>query len=516
MKTKIVTGFIFVLFMLLQGCKWSVPKDPHVLVQTLGTDPETLNPVIATTSGAFTVYGFIYEQLIDLDPDTLKPVPRLATRWEVSPDRLYYTFYLRNDIRWHDGKPFTADDVLYTYQKIMDPKVDAAASRNYLQDIIKAEKVDDYTVRFTYRRPYIGALTAIGLMVIVPKHVFDDGQDFNSHPANRAPVGTGPFQFVEWRTGNQIVLKKFEGYNTTKPYSIQKMVFKIIPDTLTSFQLFKKNELDFINLTTLQWARQTDSAAFLKRFVKHKFITPFDPYNYIGWNLRRPVFQDKRVRLALAHLIDKALLNQKLLFGLAYPITGPYYPFGNNYDKTLPPISYDIEEAKRLLKAAGWDEKKPLHFTLLFPGGGQFAEQLVSILRENFSRAGVKLELRRLDIATLFRLVEEHDFDAYLGAWGRGANDEDLYQIWHSSQIKEGSNYIGYSNPEADRLLEDQRREFNEVKRNQINQQIHKILYEDQPYLFLYAFPELVARDKRFKNVKEHLVGLDMREWMVE
>ena len=240
----------------------------------------------------------------------------------------------------------------------------------------------------------------------------------------------------------------------------------------------------------------------------------------------KPYFKDKRVRWALAHLVDKEELNKKLHFGLFYPITGPYYPLGPNCDKDLAPIGYDLEKAKQFLKEAGWKDQDgdgilekdgiPFRFTLMFSTGIQFYEQLTPILRSNFLRAGIELDLRRLEAVTLFKKMQEHDFDAIMAGWGRGAGGEDLYQIWHSSQSEEGSNYISYANPEVDRLLEEGRREFNEAKRQTMYKKVHRILYDEQPYLFMFARPDLVARHLRFKNVKEYPVGLDMREWIVE
>ena len=509
----------------LLGCQFRVPQDPAALVQKLPTDPDSLNPLVSNSAYSSAVAGYIFEQLFELDNETLQPKPKLAKRWEISPDHLQYTFYLRDDVKWQDGQPFTADDVVFTYEKIQDPKVDAAPLRNYFRDVLKAEKLGPYAVRFTYRQPYFGALTTLGLMVVIPKHIYGDGQDFNSHPFNRKPIGTGPFRFVEWKTGQRVMLQRFEGYWDKHP-KIRSMVFKIIPDELAAFQLFKKGELDLIDLSSLQWARQTESKKFLDHFKKHKFFTPFGVYNYIGWNEAKPFFKDKRVRLALAHLMDREAINQKLLFGLDYLITGPYYPLGKNYDKSLKPIGYDFQEAGRLLDEAGWKindktgirekEGVPFHFTMLFSPGSQFAEQLTPILSSNFLQAGIEIELRRLEFVALTKLMQEHDFDAIMGGWGRGAGDEDLYQIFHSSQIKGGSNFIGYANPEVDRLLEEGRLEFDAAKRAKMDQQIHQILHDDQPYLFMFARPDLVARDLRFKNVKEYPIGLDVREWLLE
>lgn len=517
-----------VCFLLLAGiflgCSFQVPKDPYTLVQNLPTDPDRLNPIVANSAYANAVDGYIYEQLIDLDNETLMPKPKLAQRWEISKDHLQYTFYLRKDVTWQDGHPFTADDVLFTYEKIKDPKVDAAPLRNYFKDVLKAEKIDNVTVRFTYAQPYVGALITLGLMQVVPRHLLEGKGNFNEHPRNRNPVGTGPFRFVEWRTGNHILLERNENY-WGKPYAVRKILFKIIPDEMVGFRLFKKREIDLIDLTPLQWSRQTDSENFSKQFVKHKLFHRYGVWSYIGWNSTKPFFQDKKVRRALAHLVDKEAINQKLLFGLYYPISGPYYPLGPNYNHAPPPIPFAIERAKVLLEEAGWKDTDgdgirekggtPFRFTLLFSSGLQYYEQLTPILRRNFAAAGIEVELRRLEGVTLFRMLHEHDFDSYLAAWGRAAGEEDFYQIFHSSQVLGGSNYVGYANPRVDRLLEEGRREFDEKKRQAMYQEVHRLLDEDQPYLFMFARPELIARDGRFQNVREYPGGLDIREWVV-
>lgn len=510
---------------LCAGCTFQVPKDSTAMVRTLGTDPETLNPILANSSVALEVcLGLIYEQLFELDNETLLPIPLLAKRWDVSKDKLQYTFYLREDVKWEDGQPLTAEDVLYTYQKIQDPKVDAAVMRSSFQEIVSAEKLNDFTVRFRLKRPFVGAMYTLGLMPVIPKHVFDDDSDFNTHPRNRNPLGSGPLHLMEWQTGRRITLNRREEY-WGKNYKVSKMIFKIIPDAQVSFQLFKKKELDLVGLTSLQWAKQTQSKKFQENFSKHRFFTPFGAFTYIGWNLEKPCFKDRRVRLALAHLIDRESMNEKLGFGLRQLITGPFYPLGLNYDPTLKQIPYDLNAAQKLLEEAGWVDNNhdgvrekegiPLRFELMFGTGSPFYEQLSAILEKNFSKAGIDLQLRRLDDNTKYKLVEEHQFDALIGGWGRGGGVEDYFQIFHSSQSKKGSNFIGYSNPQVDRLMEEARQEFDPKKRGDINRRVHRFLYEDQPYLFLYAHPELYARDRRFQNVREYPIGFDMREWEV-
>ena len=181
---------------LLGGCsQLAPPKDPYTLNMHLGAEPGTLNPITATDSAASAINQRIYETLVDRDYDTLAVIPQLAERWEISPDRLRFRFYLKKGVVWSDGVEFTADDVVYSYERIMDPKIANAHLKVYYIDIRSCKKLNRYAMEFQYSRPYYLALIFCGGMPIVPKHIFNDGTDFNTHKNNRHPVGTGPFMF---------------------------------------------------------------------------------------------------------------------------------------------------------------------------------------------------------------------------------------------------------------------------------------------------------------------------------
>src|SRR5262249_51076118 len=187
----------------------------------------------------------------------------------------------------------------------------------------------------------------------ISKHIFDDGQDFNSHPAGRAPVGTGPYKFIRWDTGSQIVLERNESYWDKEKFpDIRRIVFKVIPSEVVAFQRLKKGDLDMMSLNPQQWVKQTNTPAFEQNFIKHEYYTP--AYRYVGWNLRRPYFQDKRVRQALARLINRQAILKNLEYGLGKLTTGPFWIFGYEYDQTLPQIPFDPAGAKKLLDEAGW------------------------------------------------------------------------------------------------------------------------------------------------------------------
>jgi peptide/nickel transport system substrate-binding protein len=525
MKSPYLQKIFFMVFILalLPACEVQSPKDPYTLVFHLGSEPDTLNRLTATDAYESRINGFIFDSLIERDNKTLEFKPKMAKSWEVSDDKLIYTFHLRDDIRWHDGKPFTADDVVYTFDQIMNDKVDTPHLRVYYKDIKKVEKLDDYTVRFTYAIPYFKALEFVGGIPVIPKHIFDDGQDFNSHPAGRHPIGTGPYKFKEWKTGKRIVLERNEEYwDKSKFPDIHRIFFKIIPDDTIALQDLKKGELDVANLRPIQWVRQTESPRFNSMFVKHEYYTP--GYRYIGWNLRRPYFQDKKVRQALARLINRAAIVDKLEYGLGKLTTGPFWIFGYEYNQELPPIPFDPAGAKKMLDEAGWIDHDGdgirdkdgvnFQFTFLIPAGAAFYTRLATIMKKDFEAAGIAMDIRTMEWAAFVNQLNSRDFDAVSLAWAFGF-DEDPYQVWHSSQAEKGSNFVGFKNEDADKIMEQARMIFDKQERADMYHRLHAIIYDEQPYAFLYSGPALVARDKRFENVTVYPVGLDFLEWKV-
>jgi peptide/nickel transport system substrate-binding protein len=499
-----------------------VPTEGDWVLYRLSAEPTTLNPITATDVYESIVNGYIYETLIERDKESLKLKPLLAYKWVVSKDKLKYTFYIRKGIKWHDGEELTADDVIFSFQKIKDPKVDAPHLRNYYKDVEKVEKIDKYTVKFTYKKPYFLALEFCGGMPIVPKHIFEKG-DFNTHPNNRHPIGTGPYIFEKWETGREIVLKRNPNYWKKKP-NIKKIIFKIITDDTVALQLLKREDLDLTGLRPIQFVRQTESKKFKKRFKKLKFYTP--NYYYIGWNLRKPYFKDRRVREALTHLIDRETILNNILFGLGKITTGPFYYFSDAYDKDIKPYEYNPEKAKELLKEAGWIDSNndgildkdgiDFKFTFLISSASKFAEQLGIIIKEEFKKVGIIVEIKKLEWATFIQQIDERKFDAVTLGWSMGV-EQDPYQIWHSSQAEQGSNFVGFKNKRVDELIEKARTEFNPEKRNKMFKEIHRIIHYEQPYTFLFCSMGLVALHKRFQNTKVYNIrpGFDITDWYV-
>jgi len=525
MRRLLKINAVFLIAMLAAACQVETRKDPETLVWHLGAEPDVLNPITSTDAYASRIESLVYDSLIERDNETLEWKPKMAERWEVAPDKLHFTFHLRPGIRWQDGVPVTADDILYSFGRIMDPKVDAPHLRVYYQDIEKVEKLDDLTVRFTYKRPYFMALEFCGGIPIVPKHLFDNGENFNTHHLNRFPIGNGPYRFVAWDTGKKIVLERNEDYfgkTIGKMPAIKKISMEVIAEDTVALQVLKKGGLDYASLRPIQWVRQTDSEKFKEKFEKYQFYTP--GYSFIGWNMKRPYFSDKRVRRAMTMLVNRESILAKLNFGLGKIVTGPFYVETKDYDKDVRPLPYDPEGAKKLLAEAGWADHDgdgildkdgvPFHFEFLIPSGRKFAERLSTILKEDLRKVGIDMDIRRIEWAVFIKNLDERNFDAVTLSWVFGF-EQDPYQVWHSSQAEKGSNFVGFKNAEVDRLIEQGRTEFDREKRAQMNRRIHELIDENQPYTFLYSSPSLVALHRRFTNVKVYPAGMDPIEWKV-
>lgn len=515
--------FIIAGLLCLSACISRIPRGADVLVRDLHSEPSHFNPYTATDAYSGMVSGYIYESLLQMDNETLKPKAWIAKSWEISPDGLSYTFHMRNDVVWSDGLLLTADDVIYSYTAIMDPKVDAAPLRSYYKDLKKVEKLDDHTVRFVFARPYFRALDQCGYMTIIPKHIFDNGMDLNTHPANRHPVGSGPYVLTRWESGKFITLERNPRYwNTEKIPKIKAIQFLMISDSNTAFQFLKKGGLDVsTDLRPVQWIRQSESPKFKDRFDKYKFFPP--GLAYIGWNEERSYFKDKRVRQAMTLLLNRQKIADRIAYGQVKLVSGPGYYFGPSYDPSIEPYPFDPARAKRLLDAAGWIDHDgdgirdkdgvPFRFIMLYGSGSPTGDRVGTILREELKNVGIDMEPRPMEFSALVKMIMSDEFDATMLAWAGGLTESDNYQIFHSSQIDGGSNRIHFSNPEADRLMEEIRVTLDPDKRKALQYQLHALFHDEEPYTFLYISASLAAVDRRFTNVIAYPMGFDPTEW---
>lgn len=495
------------------------------LVWRIGAEPATLNYVTAKDIYAgWIVVGNILESLLEYDLDKVELKPLLAEGFEISDDGLEITFRLREDVCFSDGERIASDDVIFSYQMIINPKVDAHSLANYYQPIEQVVRIDERTVKFILAEPYFKGLEIAGLMPILPKHIYEffEPKQFNEHRSN--PVGSGPFVFERWDVGHGIVLRRNERYWADKP-KLEKIVFRIITNELAALQALRSHEIDFMVPTSEQFVELSHDEEFTEEFQCLSYWNPGTGYTYIGWDGNTAFFNDRRVRLAMTHLIDRESMIKHLFGGLGRVITGPFYVLGEQYDSSIEPWSYNPERAKQLLDEAGWVDSDGdgirdkdgvvFRFKFMIVSGYLPHERLVRLLKDEMAKVGIELNPDPYEWSVFQERLNTRSFDAATLAWG-GVVLQDPYQVWHSSQIeRRGSNYVGFENSEADAIIEQARRTLDVQERNELYHRFHKILHKEQPYTFLRARPSIRFLDKRFKDVKIHKLGLDPEEWYV-
>jgi peptide/nickel transport system substrate-binding protein len=478
------------------------------LVLGLSGDATSLNPVIATDSMSYIVEWPLFDSLLELDA-SLNVRPLLAESWEVAKDGLSYTFRLKKGVKWHDGKPFTARDVAFTFYSVLDPKV-TTPHRAYFDALVgfpeltakdnpkrpeelavrPIEVVDDHTVRFRLRYP---SGSFLGVLVnpragIVPEHLLK-GVDLNTAEFNRKPVGTGPFKFVEWRRGERLVMEANEQYHGGRP-ALNRLIFRIIPDAVVLLQELRAGGVDFIENPPLTEVARLKQTAGLKVLVADN-----TSYTYVGWRQDLAPFNDLRVRRALNHAVDVPSIVREVLQGYAAISTGQFPPASWAFDPGVKPYAYDPNRAKALLAEAGFKpgpdgvlvkDGKRFSFSIRHDQANQGVKDTAVIVQEYLKRVGVEATLEALDWPTFVKKLFASDFEGIVVGWTNHHDpDPFAYTIWHSSQWK-GRNFAHYKNPRVDELLEQARRTAVVAERKRAYAEFSRVLMEDAPYVFLY------------------------------
>lgn len=507
------------------------PRHGGQVVSVITTDPPSLNTLVDSDWIASRITDHrVYESLVGNDPydePRYQIVPELAERWDVAPDLKTYTFHLRRGVKWHDGKPFTSQDVVATFDKVQNEKTKAVHIRAYTKELERYEALDEHTVRFSFAKPYFLIMDGIFAEIpIQPAHVIAElsGAEYNeaaSNPLNRHPIGTGPFRFQEWRSAQKIVIERNNGYWGKKPY-LDRVVFRIVKDSTVAYQLAEREEVDVVSVTSEQWRKM--GQAIREDYYRTKHYD--NNYSWIGWNLRRPFFKDVRVRRALTMLINRPGIIRAMFYGLPRETTCHFYWAGESCDQTVEPLPYDPAAAVRLLEEAGWVDRNgdgvrerqgiDFRFRFMIPAGSETAARMITKVKEDFERAGIDLQLHRVEWSAFVKQLRDKEFDACTLAWGSSSPRGDPTQIWHSDSIEGGSNYISFSNARADQLMSQARVTLDEVRRNDLYRELHRLLYAAQPYTWLYVNPRLSLIHRRVHGVRQSLVGWQYEDWWVE
>ncbi len=468
-----------------------------------GPAPKSLNMWLDYNSFSANVMGLLYENLVALHSVEDEPVGVLAERWETSADGKTFTFHIDPRARWSDGTPITAGDFQFYYDVIMNPANMTPIFRVGLSRFSRPVAVDSLTLRITAREAHWSNFWEAAGLVAFPAHVWKD-QDFNDLN-HEFPVVSGPYRLGEVKRERFITLERrsdwwgrVKRYNQNK-YNFATIRYRFMEDRNKALEAFKKGDFDVYPIYTASlWAEKTgprDIPGLANGWVARKEIYNHEPKGYQGFavNMRRARFQDVRVRLALSHLLNRELMNDKLMYN-QYFLLNSYYPdlYPGNVNPDAPLISYDPEKARTLLTDAGWKAgadgiltKNGERFTLTFLTSSVMPHYNVYL--EDLKKAGIDARVEQMSHSTISKRIDNHDFDLYWAAWGasRLRNPE---ASWKSSTADEvaSNNFPGLKDAAVDALIARQKTEMDLGRRNEILKQIDARLTSLVPYVLLW------------------------------
>jgi peptide/nickel transport system substrate-binding protein len=478
------------------------------VVYAVSSNPATLNPLLDDSGASQSGYELMFESLVKPDPKTGTPSPSLATSWDQSADGLTWTFHLRPNVTWHDSQPFVADDITFTFDKIQDANT-KTPYRSRFSNVASYDAPDRGTVRVTLKTADCPFLATTMQIPIVPRHLLVGSADINTDEFNSArPVGTGPFMFKEWQRSSHLTLVANPNHWRGRP-KIDQWIRRTVGDDTVLQALLKTGEVDYANVSFGAMEELRDVPHLTMQAVANPIII-----TYIGYNLDRPLFQDKRVRQALTHALDRQSIVNSLLYGQGVLLDSPIAPVSWAYTSDVPKFPFNIDAAKRLLADAGWSpgpdgilqkDGTRFAFSLATNSSNKERAAVATIAQDAWRKVGIQVQPELMETnAFLVRYQKSRDFDAIVAGGAGLTIDPDQTSFWSTKSIPSGTNFAHYSNPEVDQLLEQARTVSgcDTNVRKSSYAQLQQVLAADQPFTFLYAANTVVFINKRLLNVQ--------------
>ena len=519
------------LLLIFSACVDQGKKNDKAFYVNLKGEPTTINPITSTDAYASGLHAYIFDSLMSRDVDTYEWQNHLAESHTINADKTEFTFKLRKNVKWHDGKPFTAHDVKFSFDIIMSDEFNTAHMRPYYEGIKEVTVVNDHEVIFKTQNTYFKNFDVAAGITVLPKHFYSDKarkDDFG-----KILIGTGPYKLTDYQRGKKIELTKnpdFWGASVPElkdQHNFEKIVLRFVSDDTVSLEMLKKHQLDFLSFRPEVFFKQTEGEMWGNKVFKVQ-TTNNSPkgYNFVGWNLQHPILKDLQVRKALAYLFNRDLMIEKFEYGVSVKADGPVYPQSPYVNKNLPKIDYDPKKALEMLKQAGWQDsdgdnildkvidgvKTKFSITILEPFEG-FVKYL-TVFKEDAKNAGVDINIKVMEWNSFIKLVDERKFDAIRMAWSASV-DWDPKQIWHSSSMKGGSNFVGFNHPDVDKLIDEARLIFENDKRKIILDKVQERIANEHPYFwFMYTKDTFYGHTNRIKKLKDtYMYGIGTEYW---
>ena len=492
----------------------------RIILGSIG-EASNLIPYLTSDSASHEIADMLYVAPLRFSAN-LEPEPWAAESWTQEDEGRVLRFTLRKGIRWEDGEELTAEDVAFTYRLVIDPATASPYADDFLQ-IKEFRVLDRYTFEVRYDTFFARAVST-WMNPILPRHLLE-GKDIRSVSFARKPVGAGPYRLKSWESGSRIVLEASPTYFMGRPH-ISEVVYRVIPDTATTFLETRAGRLDLMNLTPEQYLLQTSGPQWEKEFVKYRYLGSV--YVFLGFNMQHPFFQDKRVRRAISCAINRDEIVKMVLMGQGVPAFGPYKPGTWAYHPGLKPVTQDLARARALLAEAGFIDNdgdgildrdgKPLAFTILTNQGNEQRILAATVIQYQLKAVGIDVRIRTVEWAAfIHEFVNKGRFDTVMLGWTI-TQDPDIYAVWHSSQAHDGGlNFTRFVNTELDSLLVRARSTPDRQERTQLYLRIQELLDEEQPYCFLFVPYSLPIVQRRFHGIKPALAGImyNFEDWWV-
>lgn len=503
---RVLVWMLVALMFTLAGCGQNSDKqEPKKSeIQLGGTlvygslqEPNTLNPYLSELIAATEVSSLIFSGLVSMNDkgewiaDLAQEVPSLQNGG-ISADGLTVIYRLRSGVRWHDGTPFTASDVKFTWEFVMNRQINVVSREGY-DKIAAVETPDAQTVIIRFRQQYAPLLTLFS--TVLPKHALGGTEDMSKASFNRSPVGTGPFKFKEWRIAEAVILEANPHYYRGKP-KLDGIIYRVLPEMNILLTQLKAGEIDVAGNIGFAQLEQVKALNNIRTVMTPNLI-----WEHFDFNLDNPLFRDVRVRQATALAIDKQSIVNTALKNTASLANGDQPASSWAHNPTVKPAVRDINAARDLLTQAGWKEGtdgifvkdgQRLAFSLVTTAGNKVREAVAQMIVQQLKEAGIDVGVHFVESPAFFGdVLKNRKFEAAMYAWV-GGSDPDNLSLWHSKRVPtagngfEGHNYPGWRNPEIDVLTEQAVRLVDVEQRRQRYYRIQEIMMQEYPVIPLY------------------------------
>ena len=504
--------------------------------EIFGAQPAKLVPYLSSDVYGRRVIDEVVDSLAAYDPETLALRGRLASAWQQDPDGLWVRVRIRDDARFSDGMPVTAEDVRWTIQEfVFNPQIEAERSRSTLDMIKDVKVVDEKTVEFVFDKPLFTNLSySLGIYVL-PKHFYSKFEPSQINQSTGLLMGSGGFKLAsldpdrQWAPGEDVVLVRNDLFWGPRS-PLDRLRYKTVTNDLASLVAYRNGEGDMLTPTSPQYNQAREEADWERENWSLNWVNMRSGYSFIAWqcgprNERLTPFHDKRVRRGMTMILDRERMIRDIWDGIGVVASGPNNPESPTSDPDIAPWPYDPEQAQALFKEAGWEDRngdgvlenaegQEFQFELTMATGGEIVERITSYVKNQCTRNGIRCNIRLVDWSIYHDLLKRRDFDALMMAWSASAPESDPKQIWHSSSIlDQGDNFIQWADADADGLIDAIRATLDTDERMGLWQDFHCVVHEEQPYTFIRVAPWLRFVKGDVGNVQTYKSGLDRAEF---